>query len=157
MFLFCCSFCWWSKIAFIQWFQCKSKWKSIKNKISNKLFHHKSQQHLVFPGGPSTTQAQCCLTLVIRREPVYSTWYDSWLIFRHNFCIFMCQQQLRFPSNCTKLTNLIKFILMQIKVKINAKFTFCRRLLMVWKSILSMIFTLIWIKMNLIIMQLDYF
>ena len=92
---------------------------------------------------PSTTQAQCCLTLVIRREPVYSTWYGSWLIFRHNFCIFMCQQQLRFPSNCTKLTNLIKFILMQIKVKINAKFTFCRRLLMVQKSILSMIFTLI--------------
>ena len=45
--------CLWSKIEFIQWFQCKSQsqWKSIKNKISNKLFHHKSQQHLVFRGG----------------------------------------------------------------------------------------------------------
>ncbi len=24
---------------------------------------------------PSTNQARCCLTSVIRREPVYSTWY----------------------------------------------------------------------------------
>src|SRR5437868_32324 len=105
----------------------------MKNKISNKLFHHKSQQHLVFPGGlPSKYYpGPMLLNFGDQREPVYSTWYDSWLIFRHNFCIFMCQQQLRFPSNCTKLTNLIKFILMQIKVKINAKFTFCRRLLMV--------------------------
>ena len=71
---------------------------------------------------PSTTQAQCCLTLVIRQEPVYSTWYGSWLIIRHNFCIFMCQQ-LRFPSNCTKLPNLIKFILMQIIVQFNRQFS----------------------------------
>ena len=79
--------CWWSKIAFIQWFQCKSQsqCKSIKNKISNKLFYHKSQQHLVFPGG---------LPSKYYPGPMLLNFGDqtSWLIFRHNFCIFMCQQ-----------------------------------------------------------------
>jgi len=31
---------------------------------------------------PSTNHAQSCLTAVIRREPVYSTWYDRWHVIR---------------------------------------------------------------------------
>ena len=33
---------------------------------------------------PSTNSAQCCLTAVIRRELVYSTWYGC----RHSYCIY---------------------------------------------------------------------
>ena len=49
--------CLWSKIEFIQWFQCKSQsqWKSIKNKFSTKLFHHKKP---TAPGVPRWSPIQ---------------------------------------------------------------------------------------------------
>ena len=48
----------------------KGHWKSSKER-------KKDLQHWVFQAvtHPSTNPAQCCLTSVIRREPVHSAWY----------------------------------------------------------------------------------
>ena len=58
------------------WFLRKGGWKK-----ANSTWYSQAVTHL------STNHAQRCLTAVIRREPVYSTWYGrwqvTWLRFRH--------------------------------------------------------------------------
>ena len=45
---------------------------------------------------PSTNSAQCCLTAVIRRELVYSTWYGC----RPSYCIYFQKLNLKGGGAC---------------------------------------------------------
>ena len=46
---------------------------------------------------PSTNHAQCCLTAVIRREPVYSTWYGRWHHTMHHFHNVKIRSSVMYP------------------------------------------------------------
>ena len=67
---------------------------------------------------PSTNPAQCCLTSVIRREPVHSAWYGRrtqqlirrWLLYRHTVdCILACAgKQLPMSDSNWEFTKILR-------------------------------------------------